>query len=81
MLGFTAHAASTAIHRIDEELEDVRWITRGQIAAGEIALPNPVSISFRLIEDWYDAGSDIPLREEPAVRLWFAPRGHRPATR
>lgn len=81
MLGFTAHAASTAIHRIDEELEDVRWITRGQIAAGEIALPNPVSISFRLIEDWYDAGSDIPLREEPAVRLWFAPRGHRPAAR
>lgn len=74
MLGFTAHAASTAIQRIDDELEDVRWLTRAQIAAGEIALPNPVSISFRLIEDWYDAGSDIPLREQASVRLWFAPR-------
>jgi len=74
MLVFTAHAITTEIHQIDDELEDVRWLTRAQIAAGEVALPNPVSISYRLIEDWYDAGSPIPLREEPKARLWMPPR-------
>ncbi|MFL6547547.1 MAG: NAD(+) diphosphatase [Povalibacter sp.] len=74
MLGFTAHATGTEIHQIDDELEDVRWLTRAQIANGEVALPNPVSISFRLIEDWYDADSSIPLREEPNARLWLTRR-------
>ena len=73
MLGFTAYATGTEIRQIDDELEDVRWLTRAQIAAGEVALPNPMSISFRLIEDWYDAGSSVPLREEPNARLWLSP--------
>ena len=73
MLGFTAYAATTAIHLADEELEDARWLTRAQLAAGEVSLPTPHSISFRLIEDWYDAGSATPLREEPGARLWTPP--------
>jgi NAD+ diphosphatase len=73
MLGFTAYATGTEIRQIDDELEDVRWLTRAQIATGEVALPNPMSISFRLIEDWYDAGSSVPLREEPNARLWLSP--------
>lgn len=73
MLGFTAHAARTEIQRLDDELEDARWLTRAQIAAGEVALPTTHSISFRLIEDWYDAASATPLREEPSARLWTAP--------
>jgi NAD+ diphosphatase len=74
MVGFSAHASHPQIQRMDDELEDVRWWTREQIAAGEAALPTTHSISFRLIEDWYDAGSDTPLREEPGARLWTAPR-------
>lgn len=74
MLGFTAHAARVDIARTDDELEDVRWLSREQIAAGEVALPTTHSISFRLIEDWYDSGAERPLREEPNVRLWRAPR-------
>ena len=73
MLGFMAHAASTQIQRTDEELEDALWVTREQIAAGEVALPTTHSISFRLIEDWYDAAADVPLREAPRARLWTAP--------
>ncbi|HMN43575.1 MAG TPA: NAD(+) diphosphatase [Povalibacter sp.] len=73
MLGFSARAATTGIQRMDDELEDARWFTRGQIAAGDVALPTTHSISFRLIEDWYDAASAIPLREEPAARLWTSP--------
>jgi NAD+ diphosphatase len=72
MLGFTAHAATTDIHLHDAELEDARWLNRAQIAAGEVALPTTHSISFRLIEDWFDAGSARPLREEPNARLWTA---------
>ena len=73
MLGFAAHASSTQIRRIDDELEDARWFTRAQIAAGEVALPTTHSISFRLIEDWYDTGSATPLRQEPNARLWTSP--------
>lgn len=74
MVGFTAHAATTDIQLSDDELEDALWVTRAQIAAGEVALPTTHSISFRLIEDWYDAGSATLLREEPGARLWTAPR-------
>jgi NAD+ diphosphatase len=74
MLGFTAHAASAAIRLEDEELEDAQWLTREQIANGAVALPTTHSISFRLIEDWYDAGAPRPLRSEPGVRMWQAPK-------
>ena len=74
MLGFTARASRTDIDLSDEELEDARWFTRAQLAAGEIALPTTHSISFRLIEDWYDGGATTPLRSEPGVRLWQAPK-------
>lgn len=74
MLGFTAHASSTDIHRNDEELEDARWYTRAQIAAGEVALPTTHSVSFRLIEDWYDSNAATPLRLEPDVRMWTSPK-------
>jgi NAD+ diphosphatase len=74
MLGFTAHASSTDIQRLDDELEDVRWWTRAEIAGGAVALPITHSISFRLVEDWYDSGADRPLRAEPGVRMWQLPR-------
>lgn len=74
MLGFTAHASSTEILRVDDELEDARWWTRAEIAGGAVGLPFTHSISFRLIEDWYDSGADRPLRAEPGVRMWQPPR-------
>ena len=72
MLGFIAHAATTDIRLHDAELEDARWLDRAQIAAGEVALPTTHSISFRLIEDWFDARASRPLRDEPNARLWTA---------
>lgn len=64
MVGFLAHAATTEIHLADAELEEARWVTREQLAAGEIGFPFEHSISFRLIEEWYDAHASRPLREE-----------------
>jgi NAD+ diphosphatase len=70
MLGFVAQAATTQINLSDEELEDARWWSREDIATGKLSLPTPVSISFRLIETWYDAGAARPLRAEPGVQMW-----------
>ena len=50
MIGYTALAAAGSVPRADEELEDVRWFTRQDIAAGFPGLPPPQSVSFRLIE-------------------------------
>jgi NAD+ diphosphatase len=74
MIGYMARASDEAQPRADEELEDVRWFTRAEIAAGEAGLPPPQSVSFRLIEDWYDSGSAVPLRDTPGLKLWGAAR-------
>jgi NAD+ diphosphatase len=63
MLGFTAHALSTEVHRKDKELEDARWFTREDIRMRRFLLPTGLSISYRLIEHWFDAGHEVPLRE------------------
>jgi NAD+ diphosphatase len=72
MIGFIAHAAPDAVPRADEELEDARWFTRAEVAAGAVGLPPPQSVSFRLIEHWYDAGADVPLAGTPGLKLWGA---------
>jgi NAD+ diphosphatase len=67
MLGFTAQAASEEIQIGDDELEDARWFTREEIRDGleqeTLRLPLKLSISFHLIENWFDAGGFGPLRE------------------
>ena len=56
MLGFTAEAEEDSITLGDCELEDARWFGRGELLdcvdKREIKLPPPVSISYRLIEEW-----------------------------
>ncbi len=63
MLGFTAHAVTSQIHLRDQELEDARWFSRADLASGTPLVPPSVSISFRLIEHWFNAGGGRPLRE------------------
>ncbi|MGC9469002.1 MAG: NAD(+) diphosphatase [Anaerolineae bacterium] len=67
MVGFTAEAATERIALNDRELEDARWYTRGEIVegltAGGLGLPSPYSISFHLIEDWFDDGEYGALAE------------------
>lgn len=58
MLGFTARAGSDALSYGDE-LEHAAWFSPGEllaaVAAGEVRLPPPLSLSARLLEDWYEA--------------------------
>lgn len=72
MLGFMAHAAAGSIPQAGSELSDVRWFTREEIAAGRPILPPASSISHRLIETWFDAGSARRLRDLPRAH-WSAP--------
>jgi NAD+ diphosphatase len=66
MLGYQAQAASRSISLNDKELEDARWLSRKQIseglATGQFQLPTDISISFRLIEDWYNKKDGASLR-------------------
>lgn len=59
MVGFHARGVSEAIERKDAELEEARWVSRQQLAQelkqGTLSLPYPVSIAYRLIEEWFDA--------------------------
>jgi NAD+ diphosphatase len=60
MLGFRAVARTEAISLRDGELEDARWFTRADIAAGHPALPPTGSISARLIDGWYSQAAPAP---------------------
>ena len=65
MLGFTATAGDEVIVRHDGELADARWFSRAAIvaalSAGRLRVPRRVSIAYRLLEDWFDAGDLGPL--------------------
>ena len=73
MLGFRGHSRSDEIC-LGEELEDARWFSRQQMRQelidGFLSLSPPLSIAFRLVEDWYDEGGE-PLRGVPNWKsLW-----------
>jgi NAD+ diphosphatase len=70
MLGFTAHAITTEVHLRDEELEDARWFTRADLESNGLLLPPRQSISFRLIEHWFDAGGGARLRDIQGSAPW-----------
>ncbi|MEO8018179.1 MAG: NAD(+) diphosphatase [Pseudomonadota bacterium] len=62
MLGFRAVARTQDITLRDGELEDARWFTRADIAAGHPALPPAGAISALLIDGWFGAAQDPPRR-------------------
>jgi NAD+ diphosphatase len=74
MLGFTAHALTTDVRLRDQELEDARWFTRADLKSNGTLLPPRQSISFRLIEHWFDAGTDGRLRDIQVSAPWPQPR-------
>ena len=74
MLGFTAHAVTTEIRLRDQELEDARWFTRADLVSDGALLPPRQSISFRLIEHWFDAGGGARLRDTHGSSPWIQSR-------
>jgi NAD+ diphosphatase len=74
MIGFRARAVTLEIARRDDELEDARWFTREEVAAGTPVLPPQQSISFSLIEHWFNEGSALPLHQSLGSIPWPNPR-------
>jgi NAD+ diphosphatase len=74
MLGFTAQAANTTIQLKDGELEDARWLSReeiaGELGRGTLRLPPEISISYRLIEGWFDASGSGCLKHLVSQSRW-----------
>lgn len=71
MIGFHAEAGSQSIRLNDAELAEARWISREQIVEREVMLPPSASVAYRLIEAWFDSGSDQPLDAlVPAASSW-----------
>ncbi len=63
MLGFWARASAGQPIQVDEEeIAEARWFSRDELraamASGEIRVPPPVSIAYRIIESWY--GEQLP---------------------
>ena len=58
MIGCHAEAASTDIHKDDEEMTDVRWFERGEVLVAlegrsrDLAVPQPMAIAHHLIKTW-----------------------------
>jgi NAD+ diphosphatase len=77
MVGYRAAAKSTAIACNDGELADARWFSRDQLASGFPRLPPPTSISFGLIESWFDEHDGPRLRQLVAERDLHKPFGRR----
>ena len=68
MLGFIAHEPLLLLHCMMAN-EEARWFTRADIAMGVVQLPPSLSISFSLIEDWYNSNASRPLRDEPLAAI------------
>lgn len=64
MLGFVAEARDRHIE-VGPELEDARWFSAGGLVdalqGGQVSIPPPLSVSWRLIEHWLRATAGIEL--------------------
>ena len=78
MLGFSATATTDNICLNDGELQEAHWRSTDEIIAGlesdEFRLPTPLSIAYRLIEDWFNANASESLaatvKRLDADRVW-----------
>lgn len=72
MIGFLAEGLTREIRLNDGELVEARWLTRDEIVAGAVTLPPKISIAYRLLETWFDEGSETRLERfglpAPALR-------------
>ncbi len=67
MLGFTAYAKNEDIALQDGELEQALWLSREELAShlasGKLLLPMTTSVSYYLIERWFNAGTMGTLKD------------------
>lgn len=73
MLGFTARADDQTI-KVGEEIEEARWFEVDEfvrdLESGALALPPPLSVSWRLIEHWLKQASGLELADLKMPAAW-----------
>ena len=73
MVGFTSRAVDHTLHLDMEEIVEAVWVTRAElremVLAGRFGISPTVSISRRIIEQWY--GGPIDQQVD-----WIAPTRH-----
>ena len=61
MLGYSAETDDPRLNLNHDELEDAMWLTREELREAvqtkRLKVPTRISIAYRLVQDWYDAGS------------------------
>jgi NAD+ diphosphatase len=63
MIGFQAQGMSTDIKLNDGELAEARWVSRQEIASGDIILSPKISVAYHLIETWFNQYDGPTLTE------------------
>jgi NAD+ diphosphatase len=67
MIGFHAESKTQAMTFHDGEIASARWFTAEELKDAvlnrEVLLPTPKSISYYLIEDWFETHHQTPLLE------------------
>ena len=84
LMGFHATGVATEPQVEQDELDAAGWFSRDAIRAGveagELRLPPPFTLSYRLLEAWYDLKAESPLRDLlDATGAWAmrkTPAGH-----
>ena len=73
MLGYSAEADDPRMNLNHDELEDAMWLTREELREAvqtkRLKVPTRISIAYRLVQGWYDAGS-IGGLDELAMVAW-----------
>ena len=66
MLGYTAEATSDELDFEQDDIEHALWLDadelKVELTAGRISAPGELSISYRLIDDWFEAETGISLQ-------------------
>lgn len=67
MVGYHARTDASSEPVAGEELEDVRFVSRDDIAKGRILLPSRLSISYQLVRQWFDSAPGRSLATELGI--------------
>ncbi|MDH3376874.1 MAG: NAD(+) diphosphatase [Gammaproteobacteria bacterium] len=73
MLGYSAETDDPRLNLNRDELEDALWVTREElreaVQSKRLKVPTRISIAYRLVQDWYDAGG-VGCLDELSIVTW-----------
>jgi len=75
MLGYTAEASTLEVQLEQDDITQAMWLTAEELReknlAGEVLTPPNLSISYRLIDDWFEQQTGDTLASIQPQEPWF----------